>query len=802
MNMFNKRLNISTKQRLQMIEVADKLRQSSDDLTHFARTYVITSNPKYKEQYFATLNIRKGLVPRPLLYNAIYWDLEKDIREKKHPLTKNISLKSMIQNLPFTKDELEKLYQAEDNSDELVNLEIKAFNAMDKKDEANKKLAINLLHSDKYYKAKHKIMNPIDDFIIMLNERTKEEVSYIERLININFYTFIIFLLIFIIGNIYIFKYLNLIIIKNKNMHDEIKNLMDIMDTNVIVTETDTEGIITYASKAFCKISGYTKSELIGQPHSIVKHPDTPKEFFKQLWETITSRNIWESEIKNRKKDGSIYWLQRIITPKIDKNGNIYAYTAISYNITSKKEVEVLKVNLEKKVQNRTKEIENIHKKTKDSITYASLIQKALIPQKEVLKPLFKDYFVTWIPRDTVGGDIWLFDDLRHKDECLLFFIDCTGHGVAGAFVTMIVKTIEREIVSKIKSNKDNTIDVSPAWIMSYFNKTIKQLLSQEIKDSNSNAGFDGGIIYYNKRTQILKFSGAHTSLVYVTKDKKIKTIQGDKYSVGYRQCNSEYKYKENIITVENGMKFYCTTDGYLDQNGGEKDFPFGKKRFINIIKENHHKPMKELQDIFQTKMLQYQSMVIDNDRNDDITLIGFEIDTKSDNRDDVVEEIVKYEGVMTQNVIASCIDNIETKISNINLISSISTITIEYCQNMMNYSKNTDINNIDIVSEGEIEVKKINNSFFHIIAKNVLSKDDKEKIEPKLIEIQSLDKKELRVRYRELRKSEINKHQKGAGIGLYEIAKVSDNIKFEFLSINKNKYLFTITSVVKPKIK
>ena len=76
-------------------------------------------------------------------------------------------------------------------------------------------------------------------------------------------------------------------------------------------------------------------------------------------------------------------------------------------------------------------------------------------------------------------------------------------------------------------------------------------------------------------------------------------------------------------------MKFYCTTDGYLDQNGGEKDFPFGKKRFGNIIKENHNESMAELQTILMMEMVQWENAIPNNERNDDMTVIAFEIDKK-----------------------------------------------------------------------------------------------------------------------------------------------------------------------------
>jgi len=146
--------------------------------------------------------------------------------------------------------------------------------------------------------------------------------------------------------------------------------------------------------------------------------------------------------------------------------------------------------------------------------------------------------------------------------------------------------------------------------------------------------------------------------------------------------------------------------------------------------------------------------------------------------------------------------DNIEVRISDMNLLGTISTVTIEYCQNMMNYSKNSDVGSRQIIPMGTIEVQYINNKYYDVIATNIVSIDDKEKIEPKLLEIQSLDKSAIKKRYRELRKSGQNTHEKGGGIGLYEIAKASDSIEYSFEAINEDKYSFTMKSIVKAKEK
>ena len=99
-------------------------------------------------------------------------------------------------------------------------------------------------------------------------------------------------------------------------------------DGGVMITETDTAGIITYANKKFREMTGYTKEELIGSPHNINRHPDMPSAAFEDLWNTIKRGEYWEGYVKNMRKDGKYYWVIVWIKPKFDDNGNITGYIA------------------------------------------------------------------------------------------------------------------------------------------------------------------------------------------------------------------------------------------------------------------------------------------------------------------------------------------------------------------------------------------------------------------------------------------------------------------------------------------
>jgi PAS domain S-box-containing protein len=123
---------------------------------------------------------------------------------------------------------------------------------------------------------------------------------------------------------------------------NRLTKILSSYDDNVIFSTTDKRGIITHVSKEFCRISGYKEEELIGQPHSIVRHPDMPKEAFGDMWESIKHDKVWRGEVKNKRKDGSYYWVRAEIEPLYNDSHKFVGYSAIRHDITDKKEIEEL----------------------------------------------------------------------------------------------------------------------------------------------------------------------------------------------------------------------------------------------------------------------------------------------------------------------------------------------------------------------------------------------------------------------------------------------------------------------------
>jgi len=131
---------------------------------------------------------------------------------------------------------------------------------------------------------------------------------------------------------------------KLEQTNQQLVNYVDIVDKYVITSSTDDKGIIISTSEAFCEISGYSEQELIGNSHSLLRHEDMPAAIYNQLWGTIIRGKTWQGELKNRKKNGSFYWVHAYISPVFDEQGDINGYTAIREDITNKKRAEALSI--------------------------------------------------------------------------------------------------------------------------------------------------------------------------------------------------------------------------------------------------------------------------------------------------------------------------------------------------------------------------------------------------------------------------------------------------------------------------
>ena len=227
-------------------------------------------------------------------------------------------------------------------------------------------------------------------------------------------------------------------------------------------------------------------------------------------------------------------------------------------------------------IENQKKLMEEKNIKITDSINYAKRIQLAILPSQELIKSFLPDSFIFFRPKDIVSGDFYWFAEKQGK--LIIAVADCTGHGVPGAFMSMIGNTLLNEIV-----NVKNIAE--PGQILNRLNKGIVKLLHQDDNDSNTqDDGMDITILSIDKTNTEIEFAGAN-HFSYIFNKTKLETLKGDVFSIGGMFGSEDINFSSQKIKIEKGHTLYLFTDGFVDQFGGEKNTKFLTGRFEQLLK-------------------------------------------------------------------------------------------------------------------------------------------------------------------------------------------------------------------------
>ncbi|MGM0464779.1 MAG: PP2C family protein-serine/threonine phosphatase, partial [Bacteroidota bacterium] len=272
------------------------------------------------------------------------------------------------------------------------------------------------------------------------------------------------------------------------------------------------------------------------------------------------------------------------------------------------------KMILEEKVEERTAELVQksmvIEEKNRDitaSIRYAERIQKAMLPPEDS----FEDTFVLFLPKDIVSGDFyWMHDN---GDIQFIAAVDCTGHGVPGAFMSIIGYNSLTKIVSEYGLTR-------PAAILDQLNVEVSRSLIQR-GDEVINDGMDLSLIAYNKKERSLEYAGAYNPLVIV-RDGKLITVKADRFPIGM-VSEREKKFNNVELDIRSGDNLYLFSDGFADQFGG----PAGKKfKAVNLKKEFLRVSPLPLQEQKKELLKTLDEWMGDMTQIDDILIIGTRI--------------------------------------------------------------------------------------------------------------------------------------------------------------------------------
>ncbi len=282
--------------------------------------------------------------------------------------------------------------------------------------------------------------------------------------------------------------------------------------------------------------------------------------------------------------------------------------------LTLKKNVELEEqVNYRTlKLQETFAELQVQHNKVTDSIYYANNIQEAILPNLSKIKAVFADLFVFFRPRDVVSGDFYWYMPLE-DEKYLLGAFDCTGHGVPGAFMSMISYQILNEVV--LIQNK-----VMPNEILDALRKQIYFSLKQ---NENSNKdGLDACLVLIDKKEELLYFSGAKNHLYYTKKEQSeiLQTIKGTNLYIGGKYNETDKFILHKIPFGNKDTQFYLSSDGIQDQFGGKENRKLMRNIFKEQLLQNKNLSSEKQLNFWNTFITEWQG---ENDQTDDMLLIG-----------------------------------------------------------------------------------------------------------------------------------------------------------------------------------
>ncbi len=292
-----------------------------------------------------------------------------------------------------------------------------------------------------------------------------------------------------------------------------------------------------------------------------------------------------------------------------------------------------------KKVEQEREAAEAANEKIMDSIRYAKLIQSSLLPNPENIRSFLPDSFFIWMPRDIVGGDFIFTDyvlplrdgDSQRESGFIIAVIDCTGHGVPGAFMTMIADFGLRKII-----RDEGWCD--PAQILKRLSFLVKTTLQQDTDYALSDDGLDAALCFVSEGaasvmsegtvadrqvtedSEQLIFAGAKLPLIYFDNG-ELKVIKGDRKSIGYKRSDLNFNFTNHTVRIRRGMSFYMFSDGFVDQLGGEDERRFGTRRFKELLSKNSQLPFKMQKDRLLEAFNIYKG---ENEIQDDVTVLGF----------------------------------------------------------------------------------------------------------------------------------------------------------------------------------
>ncbi len=356
----------------------------------------------------------------------------------------------------------------------------------------------------------------------------------------------------------------------------------------------------TYINPVIERYTGIKKDNYINKPITSTELSsgviDTLKDLLKEVSASSKNKSV---EMIFPSPDGEIIMNVNAI-PEFNENNEPESVLFACHDITEAKAREEL--------------IRKKQKSISDSINYALNIQSALMPDEKDLRGILPNSFMIYQPKDVVSGDYpWLFE----KGDCVYVgAMDCTGHGVPGALMSVIGYFLQDIIIQKNE-------DLNAGELLNMLHVNVVDRLKQSEEGCRINDGMDAALCRINLKTKILDFCGAHRPLYHVSNG-SMTIVKGDRFPVGSTQYRNRKDFGNTTIKLKQGDSLFFMTDGYPDQFGGPTgNMKFGSNAVANMIRDNAHLSIFQIGSLFRET---YQVWRGDHKQMDDVLVIGIKI--------------------------------------------------------------------------------------------------------------------------------------------------------------------------------
>ncbi|MBQ1697903.1 MAG: SpoIIE family protein phosphatase [Bacteroidales bacterium] len=404
-----------------------------------------------------------------------------------------------------------------------------------------------------------------------------------------------------------------------KSQSELLKISSALRNTDNAVMLLDGAGNITWINNSFIKVYGFTLEEYTQESS---KYEDALKqkdsiEFFRFVYENAKSVTF---TLPHCNKNGDEVWVQTTLTPTIDEKGKILQVVAVDTDITTLKKAEI-------EIVKQRNEIELKNKDVTKSIEYASTIQQALMTGQSYLRQRFKKSFLINLPKDIVSGDFfWMGEKFGRKYMALC---DCEGHGVPGAFVSMMGKVFLDEILQGCR------IEDPPSKILMGLNDKLQEAVSSLSSKVGGIDGMDMSFCIINSRNTTVQYAGAYRPL-YIVRGGELTTIMPDKVSIGSIAEEENFQFEDHWLQLEEGDFLLVCSDGYADQFGSEFGKKLGRRNFASLIVEaSKFDNADDMAKFLYDKHIEWRGSL---EQVDDISIVGIVV-TQNEEEDEESDE-------------------------------------------------------------------------------------------------------------------------------------------------------------------